>query len=249
MTRTAVITGASSGIGAASARALAADGWHVIIGARRTSKLASLAAAVTAAGGRVTARELDVTDDASVAAFCAAVPACDLLVNNAGGAFGATSVANASIDEWQRMYDVNVLGTLRVTQALLPRLLESASGQVITIGSIAAREPYKGGSGYNAAKHAEAALTRVLRLETLDTPLRVCEIDPGMVETEFALVRFDGDHDRAAAVYRGLTPLTADDIAEAVRWVASRPAHVNIDTITLFPQAQASAAVSHRVDA
>ncbi|WP_296664579.1 SDR family NAD(P)-dependent oxidoreductase [Demequina sp.] len=239
--RTAVVTGASSGIGAASARALAADGWHVVLGARRVDRLEALAAEI---GG--TALFLDVTDQASVDAFCDAVETCDLLVNNAGGALGATSIADADVDEWQRMYDMNVLGTLRVTKALLSKLVESGAGQVITIGSIAAHEPYKGGGGYNAAKHAEAALTRVLRLELLDRPLRVCEIDPGMVETEFSLVRFGGDADRASQVYKGLTPLTADDIAETVRWVAARPAHVNVDTITIFPQAQASAAVAHR---
>ncbi|WP_062389434.1 SDR family NAD(P)-dependent oxidoreductase [Demequina iriomotensis] len=239
--RTAVITGASSGIGAASARALAADGWHVILGARRVDRLEALAAEL---GG--TAVALDVTDQESVDAFAAQIGACDLLVNNAGGALGTTPVADADVDEWQRMYDVNVLGTLRVTKAMLPSLIASGDGQVVTIGSIAAREPYKGGAGYNAAKHAVAALSRVLRIEMLGQPVRVCQIDPGMVETEFSLVRFAGDADRAAKVYEGMTPLAAEDIAETVRWVASRPAHVNIDQILLMPTAQASAAVVHR---
>lgn len=239
--RVAVVTGASSGIGAAAARALAADGWHVVVGARRLDRLEALAAEI---GG--TALALDVTDDASVAAFCAAIERCDLLVNNAGGAVGTTSLAEADLDEWRWMYDVNVLGTVRVTKALLPALLASGDGLVVTIGSIAAFEPYKGGAGYNAAKHAEAALTRVLRLELLGQPLRVCEIDPGMVETEFSLVRFAGDADRAAQVYRGVTPLSAEDIAEAIRWVASLPTHVNIDRMTIMPRAQAGAAVVHR---
>ncbi|WP_062461866.1 SDR family NAD(P)-dependent oxidoreductase [Demequina soli] len=239
--RTAVVTGASSGIGAASARALAADGWHVIVGARRVDRIEALAEEI---GG--TAIALDVTDESSVEAFCAAVDTCDLLLNNAGGAFGATSIADADVDEWQAMYDVNVLGTLRMTKALLPKLIASGDGQVITIGSIAAREPYKGGGGYNAAKHAVAALTRVLRIELLGQPVRVCEIDPGMVETEFSLVRFGGDEDKAAKVYEGLTPMGPGDIADAVRWVASRPKHVNIDQILMLATAQTSAQVAHR---
>ncbi|WP_062516115.1 SDR family NAD(P)-dependent oxidoreductase [Demequina gelatinilytica] len=239
--RTAVVTGASSGIGAASARALAADGWHVVIGARRVDRLEALAAEI---GG--TAIALDVTDQESVDAFAARIESCDLLLNNAGGALGTTSIAEGDIDEWQWMYDVNVLGTLRVTKALLPKLVASGDGQVINIGSIAAREPYKGGGGYNAAKHAVAAMTRVLRIELLGQPVRVSEIDPGMVETEFSLVRFGGDADKAAKVYEGVTPMSAEDIADAVRWVASRPKHVNIDQILMLATAQASAQVVHR---
>jgi NADP-dependent 3-hydroxy acid dehydrogenase YdfG len=244
----AVVTGASGGIGAASARALAAAGFHVVLGARRADLLEQVAAEC---GG--TALPLDVTDDASVEAFAGAVDErfgrCDLLVNNAGGALGTDSVAEADLADWQRMYDVNVLGTVRVTQALLPALIASGDGQVITIGSIAAREPYKGGAGYNAAKHAEAALTRVLRLELLGQPVRVSEIDPGMVHTDFSLVRFKGDRDRADAVYAGVEPLTADDVAETVAWVATRPAHVNVDQIVLMPRDQAAAQVVHRREA
>jgi len=239
--RTAVVTGASSGIGAASARALAADGWRVIIGARRVDRLEKLAAEI---GG--TALRLDVTDQASVDEFCAAVESCDLLLNNAGGALGTASIADGDVDEWQWMYDVNVLGTLRVTKALLPKLIASGDGQVINIGSIAAREPYKGGGGYNAAKHAVAAMTRVLRIELLGQPVRVSEIDPGMVETEFSVVRFGGDAEKAAKVYEGVTPMSAEDIADAVRWVASRPKHVNIDQILMLATAQTSAQVVHR---
>ncbi|MDN4475556.1 SDR family NAD(P)-dependent oxidoreductase [Demequina sp. SYSU T00192] len=239
--RTAVVTGASSGIGAASARALAADGWHVILGARRVDRLEALAEEI---GG--TALRLDVTDQESVDAFCAAIESCDLLLNNAGGALGTSSIAEGDVDEWQWMYDVNVLGTLRVTKALLPQLVASGDGQVINIGSIAAREPYKGGGGYNAAKHAVAAMTRVLRIELLGQPVRVSEIDPGMVETEFSLVRFGGDAEKAAKVYEGVTPMSAEDIADAVRWVASRPKHVNIDQILMLATAQTSAQVVHR---
>ncbi len=239
--RIAVVTGASSGIGAASARALAADGWHVVIGARRVDRLEALAAEI---GG--TAIALDVTDQESVDAFAAQIESCDLLLNNAGGALGTTSVAEGDVDEWQWMYDVNVLGTLRVTKALLPKLVASGDGQVINIGSIAAREPYKGGGGYNAAKHAVAAMTRVLRIELLGQPVRVSEIDPGMVETEFSVVRFGGDTEKAAKVYEGVTPMSAADIADAVRWVASRPKHVNIDQILMLATAQTSAQVVHR---
>ncbi|MQM27116.1 SDR family NAD(P)-dependent oxidoreductase [Glycomyces albidus] len=239
--KTAVVTGASSGIGAAAARALAKAGFDVVLGARRTDRLAEVAAEC---GG--TALALDVTDEASVSAFAARVERCDVLVNNAGGAFGLDSIADADLELWQRMYDVNVLGTARITKALLPKLVESGDGQVMAIGSIAGHQPYPGGGGYNAAKHAEAAITRVLRMELLGQPVRVCEIDPGMVETEFSLVRFEGDQERADAVYAGMTPLTADDIAETVAWVATRPAHVNIDQITITPRDQAGAQLVHR---
>lgn len=231
--RIAVVTGASSGIGWATAEALAADGWHVVCAARRTERIAVLAAKIQG-----TAITLDVTDDASVAAFAEQLPRVDLLVNNAGGAKGLDAVAEADLEQWQWMYDTNVLGTVRVTKALLPKLLE-AEGQIINIGSVAAHVPYIGGAGYNAAKHGVAALTRVLRLETADLPLRVCEIDPGRVHTEeFSLVRFGGDAEKAAKVYEGNLSLTAADIAEAVRWVASCPKHVNIDTMRIMPTDQ-----------
>jgi NADP-dependent 3-hydroxy acid dehydrogenase YdfG len=239
--KTAVVTGASSGIGAATAKALAKAGFEVVLGARRVDRLAEVAAEC---GG--TALELDVTDEDSVAAFTAVVSRCDLLVNNAGGAFGLDSVAEADLELWQRMYDVNVLGTARITKALLPKLVASGDGQVVVVGSIAGHQPYPGGGGYNAAKHAEAAVTRVLRMELLGQPVRVCEIDPGMVETEFSVVRFEGDRERADAVYAGMTPLTADDVAESIAWVATRPAHVNIDQITITPRDQAGAQLVHR---
>lgn len=239
--RTAVVTGASSGIGAATARLLAQHGWKVIVGARRVDRLEELASQIGA-----TAHVLDVTDQASVDAFCEAVGECHLLVNNAGGARGTTSVAQADDAEWTQMFEMNVMGTLRLTRALLPRLVASGDGQVVNIGSIAAHESYPGGAGYNAAKHALRALTRVLRLEMKGQPLRVCEIDPGMVQTEFSVVRFAGDEQRADTVYEGMTPLTADDVAEAIVWVASRPAHVNIDQMVIMPRDQVSAQVVHR---
>lgn len=194
---------------------------------------------------------LDVTDQQSVDSFVSEVASqfgrCDVLVNNAGGAIGTESVADASVEDWQWMYDTNVLGTLRVTKGLLPLLVDSGDGQVISIGSIAAREPYRGGAGYNAAKHGVAAMTRVLRLELLGQPVRVCEIDPGMANTEFSTVRFRGDNNAADEVYAGMDPLTAEDIADAIAWVSTRPARVNIDQMLIMPRDQAAAQQIHRV--
>jgi len=238
---TAVVTGASSGIGAATARHLAAAGFDVVVGARRVDRLAAVADPI---GAR--ALELDVTDNASVARFCAEVGPCSLLVNNAGGALGLSSIADADVEQWRRMYDTNVLGTLRVTRGLLPELLTSGDGHVVVIGSIAAYEPYPGGGGYNAAKFGERALAAVLRQELLGQPIRVTEVDPGMVETEFSLVRFDGDADRAARVYEGVTPLTADDVAECIAFAATRPSHVNIDSLVVLARDQAGARNVHR---
>jgi len=238
---TAVVTGASAGIGAATARRLAEAGFEVVVGARRVDRLQAIAEAI---GGRAYA--LDVTDTDSVEAFCGEVGPCRVLINNAGGAKGLRSVAEADEEEWRWMYDANVLGTMSMTRGLLPRLVESGDGHVVNIGSIAAFQPYPGGAGYNAAKHAERAMTLVLRQPLLGQPVRVTEIDPGMVETEFSLVRFDGDTERAAAVYSGVTPLTADDVADAIVWAVTRPSHVNIDQITMMPRAQASATQVHR---
>jgi NADP-dependent 3-hydroxy acid dehydrogenase YdfG len=238
---TAVVTGASSGIGAASARALASDGWDVVVGARRVERMEALAAEIGA-----TAHPLDVTDPASVDAFVATVGACRLLVNNAGGALGLSPIADADEGQWRAMYDTNVLGVLRMTQRLLPALEASGDGQVVTIGSIAGYEPYPGGAGYNAAKFAVRAVMGVLRQELLGRPVRVCEVDPGLVETEFSLVRFAGDAERAAAVYAGVEPLSADDVAECVRWVASRPPHVNIDQLVVLARDQVGARQVHR---
>ena len=237
----AVVTGAGSGIGAATARALAADGWDVVVGARRADRLATVAAEIGAA-----AHALDVTDPASVDAFVAALPSCRLLVNNAGGALGLAPVAEADDDHWRTMYETNVLGTVRMVRGLLPALEASGDGQVVTIGSIAGYEPYPGGAGYNAAKCAVRAVMGVLRQELLGRPVRVCEVDPGLVETEFSLVRFEGDADRAAAVYEGVEPLSADDVAECVRWVASRPSHVNVDQLVVLARDQAGARQVHR---
>jgi NADP-dependent 3-hydroxy acid dehydrogenase YdfG len=235
------VTGASSGIGAATARALARDGWHVVIGARREDRLHDVAEEI---GGRAVL--LDVTDDVSVDSFAAAIDECALLVNNAGGALGLDPITAADLDGWRWMYEANVLGVVRVTRALLPRLLASGDGQIVIVGSIAGLEPYPGGAGYNAAKHAVNAVRRVLRMELNGEPIRICEVDPGMVDTEFSTVRFGGDTARAAKVYEGMTPLTADDIAECITWVASRPSHVNVDQLVVLPRDQASATRVHR---
>jgi hypothetical protein len=237
----AVVTGASSGIGAASARRLAADGYDVVLGARRLDRLEEIAAEI---GGR--ALVLDVTSPESVRAFEEAVPAINVLVNNAGGALGLERVADADEDHWRGMYETNVLGTMRLTKAFLPKLEQSGNGHIVTITSIAAVEVYPGGAGYTAAKHAQKALSETLRLELLGKPIRVTEIAPGLVETEFSLVRFDGDSARASKVYEGMTPLTADDIADTIAWAVTRPAHVNIDFMIVRPLAQATATLVHR---
>ena len=240
----AVVTGASSGIGAATARRLAADGFSVVCSARRLDRIEALAEEV---GG--TAVPCDVTDTGQVAALAAAVgPACDLLVNNAGGAFGQEPVAAADLDAWEAMYALNVLGTAAVTKALLPALIAN-HGQVVFVTSVAADGAYEGGAGYCGAKAAERAIAGAMRLELVDQPVRIAEVSPGMVQTEeFSLTRFAGDAERAAKVYAGVPdPLTAEDVAECIAWVATRPAHVNIDRLTVRPRAQAAQHKIHRV--
>lgn len=239
--RTAVVTGASAGIGAATARLLAADGWHVVLGARRLDRIDALAAELDG-----TAIALDVTDPESVDAFVAAVDGCQLLVNNAGGALGVEPLAEAVDEKWISMFETNVLGLMRMTRGLLPHLIASGDGHVVNVTSIAGLQGYPGGSGYNAAKFGAHGVTESLRHELLGQPVRVTEILPGLVETEFSVVRFDGDAERAAQVYAGLQPLTADDVAECIRWAASRPSHVNIDSIVVKPRAQADAFRTHR---
>jgi NADP-dependent 3-hydroxy acid dehydrogenase YdfG len=239
--RTAVVTGASSGIGAATARHLAAAGFDVVVGARRLDRLRAVADPIDAR-----ALPLDVTDTASVAAFADAIGPVAVLVNNAGGALGLDPVAEADEEQWRTMYETNVLGVVRVTRALLGRLVESGDGHVVTIGSIAAHEPYPGGAGYNAAKFGARAVMGALRQELLGEPVRVTEIDPGMVETEFSTVRFGGDVERAAKVYEGVTPLTADDVAECVTFAVTRPSHVNIDSMIVLARDQAGARAVHR---
>jgi NADP-dependent 3-hydroxy acid dehydrogenase YdfG len=241
LSRTAIVTGASSGIGEATARALAAKGFEVVVGARRLERLKALAAET---GGR--AVELDVTDPGSVRELAETVPRCDVLVNNAGGALGLNPIAEADDEQWRTMYEANVLGTMRMTRALLPALIASGNGHVIVVTSIAGFEVYRGGAGYTAAKHAQRAVVRSLRLELLGQPVRVTEIAPGMVETEFSLVRFGGDEEAAARVYEGIEPLTAADVAECVRWAVAQPSHVNVDEIVVRPRDQATATEAHR---
>jgi NADP-dependent 3-hydroxy acid dehydrogenase YdfG len=249
----AVVTGASSGIGAATARRLAGDGFHVVVAARRVDRLAELADDIAKAGNLATPVPTDVTSDADVAALAAAVADLDggleLLVNVAGGAHGADTVAAGSAADWQWMFDVNVLGTLRVTQALLPALIESGHGTVIVMSSTAGLIVYESGGGYAAAKHAQTALAETLRLELCGEPVRVIEIDPGMVKTdEFAVIRYAGDQSKAAAVYAGVpNPLTAEDVADCVSWCASRPHHVNVDRLVVRPLAQAAQHKVYRV--
>ncbi|MEU3045730.1 SDR family oxidoreductase [Streptomyces sp. NPDC006984] len=244
----AVVTGASSGIGAATARALAAAGHHVVLTARRKDRIEALAAELAGAGHQATALALDVTDRAAVNAFAASLDRCDVLVNNAGGALGADPVASADPEDWRRMYEVNVIGTLHVTQALLPALTASGDGTVVVLSSTAGLATYEGGGGYVAAKHGAHVLAETLRLEIVGTPVRVVEIAPGMVRTEeFATTRFRGDTERAEAVYAGVAaPLTAEDVADTICWAVTRPSHVNIDLLVVRPRAQASNTKVHR---
>lgn len=242
---TAVVTGASSGIGAATARRLAAEGYHVFCAARRIERVEPFAHEI---GG--TPVRCDVTSPDEVAVLAEQVgPTLDVLVNNAGGAFGSEYVAEADPDDWRAMYEVNVIGLLNVTKALLPKLIASGNGVLVNVGSTAGRIAYEGGAGYTAAKHGTQVVTETLRLELYDQPVRVCEIAPGMVKTdEFAAVRFRGDREKAEQVYAGVAePLVAEDIADAIAWVVTRPSHVNIDEMVIRPRAQAAQHKVHRV--
>ena len=241
MTRTtprAVVTGASSGIGAATVRRLRAEGWDVVAVARRADRLADLAAQT---GTEAFAADVTAAHDvARLAQHVAQTGGLTSIVNVAGGALGLDPVEAADIDQWRRMYELNVLGTLRVTQALLPLLRAGGGGDVLVVTSTAAHGAYEGGAGYTGVKHAERMLATTLRWEIVGEPIRVIEISPGSVATEeFGLVRFDGDAERAAAVYEGYVPLVADDIADAIVWTLTRPSHVNVDLLVVRPRAQA----------
>ncbi|MGN0062638.1 MAG: SDR family NAD(P)-dependent oxidoreductase [Nocardioides sp.] len=241
--RTAVVTGASSGIGAATARALAAAGFRVVCAARRTDRIEALAQEIDGV-----AVACDVTDADSVAALAAGLPVVDVLVNNAGGAFDSEPIESTDPDQWGRTFDVNVVGLVRMTKALLPALRASGDALIVNMGSTAGRWAYPTGASYTAAKHGTKVVTETLRLELLGEPIRITEIAPGMVHTEeFSVVRFAGDQERADAVYAGVDqPLLAEDIADAVAWVATRPWHVNIDEMVIKPRAQAAFDKVHR---
>lgn len=243
--RTAVVTGASSGIGAATARLLAEAGFRVVCAARRAERVESLAAEIDGL-----AVACDVTRDDDVARLArAAGGRVHVLVNNAGGALGLEPVAQGDVALWQQMYDTNVLGTLRVTKALLPALVAAdGEGVVVNVGSVAGFTAYEGGGGYTVAKHGVHVMTETLRLELVDQPVRITLVAPGMVQTEeFSLTRFGGDRERADAVYTGVPgPLVAEDVADAIAWMATRPAHVNVDLLVIKPRAQAAPHKVHR---
>jgi NADP-dependent 3-hydroxy acid dehydrogenase YdfG len=246
--RVAVVTGGSAGIGAATVRKLAAEGFFIFTGARRLERIERLAAEVGGVG-----LELDVRDEASIDRFLAAVDSkagrVDVLVNNAGLALGLTPVESTPDDYWTGMWEANVLGLLRMTRACLPLLRKAPYGHIVNLGSIAGFEVYKGGAGYTATKHAVRAISRTLRLELNGEPIRVTEIAPGMVETEFSLVRFEGDEQKAKETYKGVQPLTGDDIADCIAFAVTRPPHVDIDEMVIRPIAQAAAyQVARKVD-
>ena len=222
-------------------RLLAAAGFEVVAAARRVERCEEVAREV---GGR--AIRLDVADPDSVAKLAEDLPEVSVLVNNAGGALGLEPVAEADEENWRQMYETNVMGVMRVTKALLPALERSDDGHVVVVGSVAGVEVYPGGAGYTAAKHAANAVTRTLRLELLGKAIRVSEVAPGMVETEFSLTRFGGDEGKAAKVYEGTTPLTAEDVADAIAYVVTRPRHVDVDYLSIKPTQQATARDVHR---
>jgi NADP-dependent 3-hydroxy acid dehydrogenase YdfG len=237
----AVVTGASAGIGWATVERLVAEGFRVIAGARRLDRLEELAERTGC-----TTRALDVTDTASVATFAEGIDALNVLVNNAGLASGLSPVPEIEDEQVEIMWNTNVMGVLRVTRALLPALEASQRGHIVNIGSTAGRDVYAGGGGYTATKHALRAITQTMRLELSGKPIRVTEVAPGLVETEFSVVRFDGDVERAKKPYEGLQPLAAEDIADCVAWAVTRPPHVNVDELVVRPLAQALSGVIHR---
>lgn len=246
--KTAVVTGAGSGIGAATARTLAREGFDVVLTGRRPDRLEAVAKEIEDQGGTARVHPLDVTDREAVLAFADRLPACDVLVNNAGGAYGTEHVENADPGDWRSMYEVNVLGTLHMTQALLPALRASGDGVVVVLSSTASFTCYEGGGGYSAAKHGAHVLAETLRLEVCGEPVRVVEVAPGMVHTEeFSLNRYRGDTDKADAVYTGVAqPLVAEDVADVVTWAVTRPSHVNVDLLVVRPRAQAAQHKVHR---
>jgi 3-hydroxy acid dehydrogenase/malonic semialdehyde reductase len=245
--KTVFVTGATSGIGEACARRFAQEKARIILAGRRVERLKSLADDL---GGDCHIARLDVRDSQAVERAVGEIPAAwrniDILINNAGLSRGLDKLHEASLQDWEEMIDTNVKGLLYVSRAVIPLMVKRGRGHIINIGSIAGHEVYPGGNVYCATKHAVNALTKGMRLDLVDTPIRVSTVDPGLVQTEFSLVRFHGDRDRAEGVYQGYTPLTGDDVADAVCWIASRPDHVQVAELIIFPTAQASAAVTHK---
>jgi serine 3-dehydrogenase len=250
--RTVFVTGASAGIGAACARRFAADGWRVLVCARRAERVEALVAELRAGGSEALGFALDVRDPRAVESACQALPAnwqrIDVLVNNAGLSRGKEPLQEGLLDDWHEMIDTNVKGLLHVTRAILPGMVERGSGQVVNIGSLAGHEVYPGGNVYCATKHAVDAITRAMRLDLVGSGVKVSTVDPGLADTEFSTVRYHGDREKADATYTGMTPLTAEDVAETVRWVVDRPAHVNAAQVLLLPTDQASSVDVHRTD-
>ena len=241
--QTAVVTGASSGIGAAAARQLHDAGFAVVLSARRADRIDALARDL---GEPARAVACDVTEPSQVDALAAAVPECEVLVVNAGGALGLEPLAEFDEEQWRTMWETNVLGAARTIRAFLPALEASGDGRIVVVTSVAGHQTYPGGAGYTSAKHAAAAITDTLRVELLGKPIRVIEVAPGIVETEFSVVRFDGDQQKADKVYEGLAPLVAEDVADAIVYAVTRPPHVTIQRLDIFPRDQATARDYHR---
>ncbi len=249
-TQTALVTGATSGIGEATARALAAEGYRVVITGRRAERLKELKTSLEASGARVELLSFDVRDPRACRASLDSLPAefanIDVLINNAGLAAGLEHIDKGDLNDWNAMIDTNIKGLLHITKCVSANMVARGSGHIVNIGSIAGTQPYENGAVYAATKHAVHALSQGMRMDFLSHGIRVTEIRPGMVETEFSVVRFHGDRGRANGVYSGVTPLTGDDIAEAIMWALTLPAHINIDEIVLTPVQQANAYYTYR---